>query len=55
MASDQQSYRLYEYQPTLIGAGIFSAIFCLLIAVHLWLLIRNKTWHMVGFFIGGVC
>ncbi|OJD33697.1 rta1 domain protein [Diplodia corticola] len=45
---------LYEYQPTLVGAGILSSIFCVLTAFHGWQLVRNRTWHMVGFVTGGV-
>ncbi|KAL1641513.1 hypothetical protein SLS58_006018 [Diplodia intermedia] len=45
---------LYAYQPTLVGAGIFCSIFCISTAFHSWLLARNKAWHMIGFFIGGL-
>lgn len=45
-------YAFLTYRPTLIGNGIYLAIFAVLLLVHGFLGIRYKTW---GFLIGTTC
>ncbi|KAJ5586889.1 uncharacterized protein N7459_002654 [Penicillium hispanicum] len=46
-------YKLYNYDPSAGAAVAFSAIFFLTTAVHIWQLIRNRTWFFIPFIVGG--
>lgn len=49
------NYKLYDYEPS-VGAAIISAgLFAATSLVHLFQLIRRRTWCFVPFVIGGFC
>jgi hypothetical protein len=46
-------YKLYRYDPTLVGAVIFITLFSLASFLHLYQLVRTKTLFFIPFLIGG--
>ncbi|KAI9704146.1 MAG: hypothetical protein M1836_007007 [Candelina mexicana] len=60
MASDDSSapgdgskYVLYAYAPSLAAAIIFTILFLLTSSLHLYQLIRTRTWFMIPLLVGG--
>ncbi|KAI9783330.1 MAG: hypothetical protein M1835_003825 [Candelina submexicana] len=60
MASDGSSapgesskYVLYAYAPSLAAAIIFTILFLLTSSLHLYQLIRTRTWFMIPLLVGG--
>lgn len=54
MASDND-FKFYQYDPSFPAAVVFVAFFGLAALSHLWLLVKNKTWSFIPFFIGVAC
>ncbi|KAF4311407.1 rta1 domain protein [Botryosphaeria dothidea] len=54
MVDNEPDYHLYAYDPTLLGASIFCALFALTSAFHVYQLVQNRTWFMIGFLLGGL-
>ena len=52
---DQIDFVFYRYDPTLVGAIIFAALFGVSTGLHLYQMVRTKTWYFIPFFIGGIC
>lgn len=48
-------FEYYHYVPSKAGAGVFIALFGLSAGVHLFQLVRYKTWYFIPFMLGGVC
>ncbi|KAF3903252.1 hypothetical protein ABW20_dc0106082 [Dactylellina cionopaga] len=48
-----KTMRLYQYEPSLEAAILFSVLFGLSSALHTYQLIRTKTWFFIAFTIGG--
>lgn len=46
---------LYSYVPSVAAAGIFIAIFLVLLIVHVFRIIRTHTWFCIPFIIGTIC
>ncbi|KAF4179333.1 hypothetical protein CNMCM8694_008129 [Aspergillus lentulus] len=44
----------YYYAPSGAAAGIFTALFCLSTMLHLYQLVRTRTWFMIPFAVGGI-
>lgn len=49
------SFKYYHYNPSAAAAIIFVLLFLVSTFVHLWQMIRKKTWYFVPFIIGGFC
>lgn len=49
------SYILYHYYPSLTAAAIFIMLFSAVTAVHIVLLLKNRTWYFIAFVVGGIC
>ena len=47
------SYSFYHYNPSVAAAVVFIIIFSSLTFLHLYLMIRTKTWHFIPFVLGG--
>ncbi|KAL6232830.1 hypothetical protein BDW75DRAFT_246899 [Aspergillus navahoensis] len=47
-------YQYYMYDPSKGAAIPFAALFGLTTVVHIWQTIRNRTWYMIPFIIGGI-
>ena len=56
MAGTQQpTYQLYRYTPSLAAAVVFIIVFSLLTIAHFFRLFQRRTWFCVPFAIGGLC
>jgi hypothetical protein len=55
MADDHVDFKLYRYDPSLAAAIIFIILFLLISAVHLYQMIRTRTWIFIPFVVGGFC
>jgi len=53
MAEEQIDFKLYRYTPSKAAAIIFVILFLLISVVHLYQMIRTKTWIMIAFVTGG--
>lgn len=51
----QIDFQLYRYTPSIAAAILFTVLFFLTTAFHLYQLIRNKTWYFIAFVLGGIC
>ena len=45
----------YKYVPSTPAAAIFAALFGLSTVMHLFQLVRWRTWYFIPFFVGGLC
>ncbi|KAL4948349.1 RTA1 like protein-domain-containing protein [Aspergillus filifer] len=55
MAADSSiDFELYRYTPSLVGAGVFAGVFLLTTLVHIYQLLRYRSWYFVSFVIGGI-
>ncbi|KAL2840614.1 RTA1 like protein-domain-containing protein [Aspergillus pseudodeflectus] len=48
------AYKYYEYNPSAGAAIPFAALFALSTAIHIWQMIRARTWYLIPFIIGGL-
>lgn len=55
MADDAFDFKLYRYDPSMPAAIIFTILFLLITAIHLYQVIRTKTMIFIPFVIGGLC
>ncbi|KAL4963992.1 RTA1 domain-containing protein [Aspergillus stella-maris] len=53
-ADDSIDFELYRYTPSLVGAGLFAGLFLLTTVVHIYQLLRYRSWYFVPFMIGGI-
>ncbi|KAK4863174.1 hypothetical protein LT330_001952 [Penicillium expansum] len=53
MASES-TYTLYKYDPSGVAALVFVALFGLTTSVHIFQMIRNRSWFFIPFIIGGL-
>lgn len=53
MANDDTDFQLYRYDPSLAAAIIFIGLFFLASFLHLYQLLRTRTWFFIPFVIGG--
>ncbi|KAJ5208084.1 hypothetical protein N7449_002463 [Penicillium cf. viridicatum] len=53
MANDS-TYTLYNYDPSGVAAIIFVALFGLTTLVHIFQMIRSRSWFFIPFIIGGI-
>jgi len=57
MAENGGSYdwKAYRYDPSSIAAIIFVVLFSITTIMHVYQLIRTKTWYFIPFTVGGCC
>ncbi|KAH0431456.1 hypothetical protein CcaCcLH18_07072 [Colletotrichum camelliae] len=55
MATGNDLFKLYRYDPSLAAAIIFIVLFLLITAWHSFILLRTKTWFFIPFVPGGFC
>ena len=48
-------FKLFRYDPSMAGAVIFFILFLVVSVLHLYQMVRTKTWILVPFVIGGFC
>jgi hypothetical protein len=52
---DPNFYVLYRYYPSQVAAIIFVVLFGLTTTLHLFQLIKKKTWYFIPLVVGGAC
>ncbi|KAK9243110.1 RTA1 like protein-domain-containing protein [Lipomyces tetrasporus] len=52
--AQESTFEYYRYNPSLAAAIIFVALFGLVTVIHVYRVVRTKTWYFVPFLIGGV-
>jgi hypothetical protein len=45
----------YHYEPSVIATIPFAVLFALTSVIHIWQMIRPRTWYMIPFIIGALC
>lgn len=48
-------FEYYKYVPSMGGAIFFVIVFILTTFLHLYQMIRTRTWFMIPFCVGGAC
>lgn len=51
--SDGASWEAYHYDPSIVAAIIFCALFFAVTFLHLYQLVRTRTWVFIPFVVGG--
>lgn len=52
---DPNAYVLYRYHPSQVAAIIFVVLFGLTTVLHLFQLIKKRTWYFIPLVVGGAC
>jgi len=52
---DPNAYVLYRYYPSQVAAIIFVVLFALTTILHIFQLIRKRTWYFIPLVVGGLC
>jgi hypothetical protein len=55
MSDSKPKYILYHYDPSFAAAVAFIALFSLSTILHIWQLVRRRTWYFIPFVVGGLC
>lgn len=50
-----EKYYLYHYEPKKVPAIIFLVLFGISSILHIFQLVRKRTWYFIPFVIGGAC
>jgi hypothetical protein len=50
----ENSFKLYHYHPTEVGAIIFVLLFLATTVAHTWQLFRYRVWFVLPLIIGGI-
>ena len=53
MANNDTDFKLYRYSPSLAAAILLNILFFLASFLHLYQLLRTRTWFFIPFAIGG--
>ncbi|OBT56316.1 hypothetical protein VE04_02841 [Pseudogymnoascus sp. 24MN13] len=48
-------FAYYRFEPSMVAAIIFIALFALTTALHTWQLCRTRVWFAITFVLGGYC
>lgn len=54
MASEGSDFNIYLYDPSLPAAIIFVVLFLLISLLHIYQLIRKRTWYFMPLVVGGI-
>ncbi|KAJ5203147.1 hypothetical protein N7449_005226 [Penicillium cf. viridicatum] len=53
-SSQHIDFKLYRYTPSIAAAAIFVALFIITTVLHLWQLIKSRSWCFIAFVLGGI-
>ena len=53
--NSDDSYKLYQYVPSLPAAIVAIILFAIVTVYHVWLIIRHRSWYFIPFTVGGFC
>ena len=48
-------WSFYRFEPSTAAAIIFIMLFAVTTSVHIFQMIKTKTWYMIAFCLGGIC
>ena len=48
------NFRYYYYEPSMVAAVIFVALFGIATLLHIFQMLKSRTWFMIPFVIGGI-
>jgi len=48
-------YKLYHYEPSIPAASAFAILFLITCILHIWQMVKDRTWFFTAFIIGGFC
>lgn len=48
-------WSFYRFEPSTAAAVFFCVVYVLTTSLHIFQLVRTKTWYMTAFVIGGLC
>lgn len=51
----KSNFFLYQYEPSVAAAALFIGLFAITTALHLYQMIRTRTWFFIPFVCGGIC
>jgi hypothetical protein len=51
----ESGFKYYHYDPSLAAAVLFLILFFLTTTLHLYQLLRTRTWYFIPFLVGGFC
>lgn len=54
-SSQHIDFKLYRYTPSVAAGAIFVALFVITTVIHLWQLIKTRSWYFIAFVLGGIC
>jgi hypothetical protein len=49
------NFKYYHYDPSMVAAIIFIILFALTTFLHLFQMLKTRTWFFIPFVIGGFC
>lgn len=52
---DPDAYVLYRYYPSQVAAIIFVVLFGVTTILHLFQLVKKRTWYFISLLVGGSC
>lgn len=52
---DPNAYVLYRYYPSQVAAIVFVILFALTTILHIFQLIKKRTWYFIPLVVGGLC
>ena len=55
MAEETIDFKLYRYDPSMAAAVVFIILFLIATGLHLYQMLRTRTWILVPFVLGGIC
>ena len=55
MAEETIDFKLYRYDPSMAAAVVFIILFLIATGLHLYQMLRTRTWILIPFILGGVC
>ena len=54
-AEEKITFVFYYYEPSLPAGVLFTVLFAILTALHIWRLVRHRALYFIPFLIGGAC
>lgn len=49
------TFILYHYDPSTPAAVVFITLFAITTLLHIFQMVKAKTWYFIPFVIGGIC
>lgn len=53
--NDPDRFVLYRYNPSIVAAIIFVIAFAVTTFLHIFQIIKKRTWYFIPLAVGGVC